>query len=439
MGKPHAPTPPDPQATAAAQSTYNANTARLDATLNRYNTQGPDGSVNWTNNGDQWSQTTTLSPAQQAIYDQQKAAQGSAMGVANDQIGRVATALQTPFSYDGLPALQSQVQGGTLMHSPGDTPDLQYGFSPGQGVQGHVGPTDFTADRNAVSNAVYGQATSRLDPQYEHSEEQLRSQLANQGLGENSAAWQTAMDQFGRQKTDAYNQANFSATQAGAAEQQQLFGQSVAQGQFANSAAGQQYAQNQGQAQFYDQTSQDAYSRAMQNAGFYNSSQGQQFQQDLAGANLSNSARSQGGQEAAYAQTLPINEFASLLGSGQVSQPTSNFTPVNVAPTDYTGAVALSQQQQNANYQAAQAQQAGLMGGLFQLGGAAIMASDIRVKRDVVRLAKRRDGLGIYAFRYIGCDKLQVGFIAQEVAAIRPDAVLNDNGFLSIDLARLSA
>ena len=67
-----------------------------------------------------------------------------------------------------------------------------------------------------------------------------------------------------------------------------------------------------------------------------------------------------------------------------------------------------------------------------------IQPSDIELKHDVVRLGSLADGIGLYRFQYNWSDQVYVGVIAQEVAAVRPDAVLRgDDGYLRVDYARL--
>jgi hypothetical protein len=68
----------------------------------------------------------------------------------------------------------------------------------------------------------------------------------------------------------------------------------------------------------------------------------------------------------------------------------------------------------------------------------AAVASDIRLKRDIVRVGTLDNGLGLYRYRYLWSDQLFVGVMAQEVAAIRPDAVMTaDDGYMRVDYARL--
>lgn len=319
---PTPPTPPDPTTVANAQSQANIDSAQAQQKLNMVNTSSPYGTVNYTsdqNSPSGYAQSTTLSPSQQGLYDLGTKAQTGALQVANDQIGRVGQALSTGLNPSDYGSLTSNVQGGPIQTS--------------------VGPTDFTADRQAVSDAVYKQATSRLDPQYQVQQQQLNDSLANQGIGINSAAYGNAQDIQNRAKTDAYNQANYSAIQEGANEQNTLFGQALAQGQFANSA------QNQG------------FNQGYQNAALNNTAQQQKFQQ------------------AAYAQSLPIQEFSQLLGTGQVQNPQGiSYSPSQVGQTDVTGAYALNTQAQNAQYQAQLQNQASNLQGLFKLGGAALTA-----------------------------------------------------------------
>lgn len=499
MGKssPSPPPVPDPNVVAGAQTASNIATANNQAALNKVGSSGPYGSVLWQSDPSQpggSTQVTTLSPAEQAIFNAYTSDQAQTLGVAGQQIGRVSSALSQPFSYAGLPSLVGSLQQGSVQSSLGAQPNYQmgYGQNPMQMQLGQQGPIqqgynagfgvqqgvngNYADQVNQAINAAYGQATSRLDPQFQLQQQQLQQQLANQGLGQNSAAWQNAMDQFGRTRNDAYNQALYSAIGSGQNEQNTLFGQTLAGGQFANQAQAQQYGENQGQAafanaaqnqgyqqqlgagqfaneaalgqtgmnqaqaQFQNQAVNEIFQRAMASGQFANTAEAQQFAQQQAAAQFQNQARTQGAQEQAYAQNLPINQLVSLMGTGgQVQNPTGiSYTPTSVAPTDVLGAYALSQQQANANYQTQLAQQQSLLGGLFNLGSSAAMAfSDIRLKRDILKVGTWR-GHNAYTFRYLWSDQPMLGVMAQEVVRTRPDAVIEmPNGFYAVDYARL--
>jgi hypothetical protein len=74
--------------------------------------------------------------------------------------------------------------------------------------------------REAATNAIYGQETSRLDPRFQQEQGQLSSQLAAQGLAPGSEAYNNQMDVFNRGKNDAYQQAQYGAIQGGGQEAQ---------------------------------------------------------------------------------------------------------------------------------------------------------------------------------------------------------------------------
>lgn len=100
MGKQKAPAAPDPKETASAQTGTNVATALANAQLGNVNQYGPDGSVTYSTNGyqtitdptskatyniPQYTQTTSLSPQQQAIKAQTDAASLNLGKTANQQ------------------------------------------------------------------------------------------------------------------------------------------------------------------------------------------------------------------------------------------------------------------------------------------------------------------------------------------------------------------
>lgn len=444
MGKktPSQPPPPDPVAVANAQSASNIASATAQQKLNEVNTTGPTGTVNYVadpNAPGGYNQVTTLSQPEQQTYDLSKQAQNGALATANTQLGRVNTALGQTIDPGGVQ--QSYDPGGTIAQSFNQGGPLQYSFNPGQAVQGQIGPQDLAAASQQAQNAAYTQAQSRLDPQFAQSQNALETQLANQGLSQNSDAYQTAMQNYGRTKNDAYQTAENNAVTQGNAAAQQLFDQSATQGQFANSAAAQQYAQNQGQAQFNNTTANQDYSQNLGAAQFGNQAQAQQNQQNQSAATFGNQANAQQFSQNAYAQNLPINQFSGLLGLGQVGTPTGvGYTPSQVAPTDVVGANALATQAAQANASRAAQSQSGLMGGLFSLGSAALIGSDRRLKRNARHVRTRRDGVKVWRFRYRAGGPMQIGVMAQELRKVRPDLVVRRaDGFLSVNYNGLGA
>ena len=69
---------------------------------------------------------------------------------------------------------------------------------------------------------------------------------------------------------------------------------------------------------------------------------------------------------------------------------------------------------------------------------AEVIVSDVRVKRDITLVGRLDDGLGLYRYRYLWSDTVYVGVMAQEVAFVHPDAVVQDlDGYLRVDYSRL--
>lgn len=145
----------------------------------RSNRQGPMGGVNWTQGPDgQWTQTQGFSGPHQEMFD-------ALTGQAKD-------AMSQPLDFSGLPAV------------------------------------DYGQDAfNKATDASFNQARSRLDPMFQQREGAMNSTLAAQGLTPGSEAYRNAQDDFGRGRTDAYNQALYSAIGQGREAANSMFQQSM--------------------------------------------------------------------------------------------------------------------------------------------------------------------------------------------------------------------
>jgi hypothetical protein len=356
-GSPSAPPAPDP--TVAADQQIRVNQASIDqlANANRSNQVGPTGSQTWAKDPQtgQWTQTTALSPQINDQLQQQITNTDIGLGTQGNAMARLLNANYAggQLNMGGLP----QGYGGTnLPRDPmvagidtGTLPGLQTGVAGAGGTQGYL---------DQAQQAVYGQMASRLDPQWGQSEEVMKSQLADQGIPQNSEAWNRAMDDFARQKTDAYQSASNAAVGAGNALQEQLFGQRLQSGVFGNTA------QNQ------------AFQQLLSKAGFTNSAIGQDFAQALQQAQIGNQARQQALQEQITQRQEPINEINALKG-GQVMAPTFGATDQVAGPA---GAPNIGQLQNNAYqgqlnaYNAQVGSDNATMGTVGSLGAAGIMA-----------------------------------------------------------------
>jgi hypothetical protein len=450
MGKksgPAAPTPPDPVATAAAQSQYNREAAIAQANLNRIDQVTPQGSISYSQIGTnadgtpQYKQTQTYSPDQQALYDQQNQIAQALGNTATQQIGRVNDTMNRSFDYNGMTPMVTGVNGQPVQRVNGTT-NLQTSL-PGAGtIQGDVGPNDFSADGRRVADSVYSQAASRLDPQFKQQQSDLDARLAAQGIARGSEAANREQGNYDRARTDAYNDANYRAIQAGGAEQSRLFGLDFQRGQFHNQAQDQQYTQNLGTGEFGNNAQTQQMQNGMAAAGFNNQAGAQQFNQDVQNANFANTGRQQQIQEASYLRNLPLNDIAALLGTGGgVQNPTfGNVSQVGVAAPDYMGQVNSTFNAQQGQYNQAQQNRSAGLGAIFGLAGqlAPLAFSDIRLKQNIVRVGTLANGLATYAFNYIGGKARQFGIMAQDALHVVPNAVIvAPNGYLAVDYRKV--
>lgn len=90
-----------------------------------------------------------------------------------------------------------------------------------------MGMPDVSGIRDQTIQAAYGQATSRLDPQWAQRQGSMDTQLANQGLDPTTEAAQVARQQFGQARNDAYGSAMNSAIGLGNAAANDAFNQQM--------------------------------------------------------------------------------------------------------------------------------------------------------------------------------------------------------------------
>lgn len=151
-------------------------------------------------------------------------------------------------------------------------------------------------------------------------------------------------------------------------------------------------------------------------------------------------ARQQGVQEALAQRQLPLTEFNSLRTGAQPQQPTFNSVPQSTqANTDVAGIYNQAYQNQMAAYNAQNGQNNAMMGGLFQMGAAALPLafSDRRLKRDIEHVGKSDNGLNVYDWTYIWGGARQRGYMADEVEALYPHAVHEIGGFKALNYAEI--
>lgn len=214
MGK-SAPAAPDPKETAAASTGTNIGTAIANSMLSGVSQVGPDGTKSREQTGSYkftdpytgqsydiptFTETTSLSPQQQALYDLNNKTQQNLGQIGVDQSEKI---------------------GGLL----GTNVDLS---------------------NEATEARLFDLGSKRLDPLFDRQNEALRTRLLNSGIREGSDAWNNAMTGQGQKENDAYNQLLLSgrgqAVQEALTERNQpineitalLSGSQVSQPQFGN-------------------------------------------------------------------------------------------------------------------------------------------------------------------------------------------------------------
>jgi hypothetical protein len=149
--------------------------------------------------------------------------------------------------------------------------------------------------------------------------------------------------------------------------------------------------------------------------------------------------RGQAFDEALRGRSAQIEELQGLTAPGlrygmnAISPNLINAPGVNVGNVDMAGLYG----QQNAQNVA---QHNAMLGGLASVAGTGaqmFMMSDRRMKRDITLVGKAANGLNVYDFRYIGGDDtVYRGFMADEVRAVNPEAVVTIGGIDHVDMAK---
>ena len=362
FGTQKAPKTPDYAGAATATAEGNKAAALTTGALNRPTQITPTGSQTWSlkegadpNNpqpGD-WIATTSYSPEQQKLYEGQTSAQQGLVNTANVGVGGLA----------GLGV--GQGLGNTTPSFTGDVSKTA---------------DQFSADRQAISDALYANQTKYLGDQFARDDERLRSQLLSRGLTEGSAAYDNALRDQQRTQNDAYGTA-------------------------ANNA-----------------TSQSAQMQKLMQDALLNSASTQQnlYLKGLSGA--------------ATEQNQPLNQILALLGGGQVSQPNlqgygqygqyQGADLLSAANARYNSGLSSAQYNNQVNSQ--NMQDLGMMFAAF---------SDRRLKSNIRPICALPSGQVLYAYDIFG--QPSAGVMADETPA---EAVLTlPSGYQAVDYSKIGA
>lgn len=182
MGGGGAPAAPNAQAIGQQQAQQNLETGVANAWLGNTNQVTPYGNLTYTQTGTQnvggkevptFTATQTLSPEQQAIYNKTTGLQSGALDTAQNVMGQVNNAVNTPLNFNNAPKL----------------------------------PTDQTQLRNDAYRALTARSTEDLN----NAEDRQKTQLANQGISAGSTAYNRALQPIDRARVDASSQATINA------------------------------------------------------------------------------------------------------------------------------------------------------------------------------------------------------------------------------------
>ena len=490
MCSPSAPPAPDYAAAAQATSAGNAAAARTAQYGNMVNQNTPYGSVNYTPSTvgymdansnristeaynalsnrsgysplEQWTQNVSLSPAQQAAFDQSVRINAQLGDTAESGVQYVRDAMGHPITPRF--GMVGDVQGtaGQMTGSVANR-DLQTSINSYTGdVQRQSGANQRAGSKayqtlgqvqtkvqdpnllaQDTTNALYRANTQYLDPQFQQSQAKLENQLANQGITRGSEAYNSAMLNANNQKQQAYGSARDQAIGGGIQAAQGMFGmnlqggqftnqalgqqfnQSVQQQQLANTAAGQnnqlalanqqannqavaqQYQQGLGEAQFGNQAQQGMFGMGMQNANLNNQLQHQAFAQNMANAQFRNNASQQDISQQQTLQNAPINMLNAVRTGQQMNA--ANIPQVgqsqpgqlaNWQGADMLGAAQAQGQYNQGIYNADTAASSQLTSSL--IGAAGSLGGAAMMKFSDIRLKKNIIKLGIHKTLGIG-------------------------------------
>jgi hypothetical protein len=187
---PSAPAAPDYSAAARETAQGNVDAARIATAANRVNQYTPYGSLEYTMSGEDkygnpmWSATQKFSPEQQKLLDIQNQLSLGVGQLGTKGLEYVGQQLENPFDVSQLPSI---------------------GINPSE----------------TYSDAIM----RRLAPQMEQGRGRLEQQLANQGIGIGTEAYDRAMRNFDQKQNDLMLGAQTQGLQAGLQARQQQLGE----------------------------------------------------------------------------------------------------------------------------------------------------------------------------------------------------------------------
>lgn len=406
-----APAAPDYAGAANAQAESSREVTEQQTWANRPTINTPFGQQTWSvtpqwdpSTGqylNSWTQNTNLTPESQAALDSQMRIQQGRSGLAESLLGRAKDEYGDTMDWSKFDELAA---------TPGEEA-VQRGIDT-TGMQ-DVDPSQRYSKE--AEDAIYGQWSNRMDPQFTRDTDQLRTQLHNSGLKEGDQAYDIEMEKLRQSQGDARTNAQYQATIGAGQEASRAYGMD-------SGTRAQQFQERQAGGAFANSAAQQALNQKMQTAGYQNQRRQQQISEEMQRRGFS------------------LNEINAILTGQQVGMP--NMPGFNTAQrSEGVQALTAADMQGQAALDAFNAQQQQQQSMMSGIAGGAMMFSDRRLKKDIEPLGIDSNGLRKYKFNYIWEEDeswpKHIGYMADEVEKLYPDCVLDMHDWKIVDYARI--
>jgi len=280
--------------------------------------------------------TQTLNPEAQATLEAQQRVQRALAGLGETGINNARSILSTPFQPTSTQINKEFADYGRAI---GEVP-----------LTTEINTSNFSNMPLNAGTTAQDLILQRLNPTMEAGDKSFAQTLANQGLAPGTEAYNTAFRNREMSKNDLISQAALQGINLDMSARNQQVNEALGIGGF----------QNQAQ---------------LSRAGLYNQALGQDFSQGLQRAQFGNQAQQQQLAQDFALRSQPLNEIIGLMGGSQLQLPQfTGYTPAQVAPPPTMAGAQAGYQAQLGAANAQNAANSQLTQGLFQLGGAALLA-----------------------------------------------------------------
>jgi hypothetical protein len=338
FGKPQ--TVDTPDYTGAAQQTAAANAAN-----NRINQVTPYGNSTYQQTGtDQYGNPT---------YTMNTTAAPFVQNAINAQGGQLASTYGTPFqspTFNSAGDMPKMNYYGSRLNQQQFNPATQLIDLPKFNVNTQIDQSKLPSYGINPGETYEAAIMRRLDPALQRQSQASDAQLANQGIVPGTRAYETAKLLLAQQQNDARTSAIVGGMDTGLRANQQAFGQGAQQ--IGLNLAGQ------------EQSFTQPLRTNVQNMGANELAYNQQLQNQTLGMNA---------QQQAFVQEMSKYLLPAQVAGMLKNLSTPTYAPTNTIPgTDYLSAMGLTNQSQQANANATNAQNNAMIQGLFNLGSAGV-------------------------------------------------------------------